>query len=86
MRIHNVDVQTSVADSILDGECGFYVAINDPQYQKGDHIVFRALDGMCYDSLHRIRHKEYEITYVMTHHGLKERFVAFGFAEIGGES
>lgn len=79
---HDLKILQGFADAIISGEKTFEIRENDRGYQKGDHIIFSAIDKLGLHAEHEIDSREYEITYVMNGWGLKNGFVVFGIKQI----
>ena len=82
MTTHNIKIRKEFADAIISGDKPFEIRENDRGYQKGDHIIFSAIDGLGLSTEHEINSREYEITYVMNGWGLKNGFVVIGIKQI----
>lgn len=81
MRTHHIKLQEEFCDAVLQGEKTFEIRYNDRAYQKGDHIVFKPVDKSL-PIIHKIEHREYEITYVLSGWGIKNGYVALGIREV----
>lgn len=82
MTKHNIKIRKEFADAIISGDKLFEIRENDRGYQKGDHIIFRAIDELGLSTKHEINSTEYEITYVINGWGLKNGFVVLGIKQI----
>ena len=82
MTTHDLKILQGFADAIISGVKLFEIRKNDRGYQKGDHIIFKAIDGLGLGTEHEINSREYEITYVMNGWGLKNGFVVLGIKQI----
>lgn len=76
--IHEIKIDKSYADAIVDGRKKFEVRLNDRGYNAGDKVKFIVFDeGFgCHD--HPLNKCIYDITYVHSGLGLKENYVVFG--------
>ena len=87
VKTHYIKLLQDFADAIVTGEKTFEIRRNDRGYQRGDRVVFqaveRAADGEKYPIQHEINNRMYEITYVLNGFGLVNGFVAFGIREAG---
>lgn len=81
MKTHHIKLNIEFCDAVLSGDKCFEVRRNDRGYQKGDHVVFIPFDGIGTRRYHKVEHKEFVITYVLSGWGLKEDYVAFGIKE-----
>lgn len=88
MTKHVIKIEENFANAIVNLEKSFVICKNYINYQKCDHIKFVALtrssSGMWVyeDKNHEICSKEYEITYVITGHGLKDGYVFISIMEV----
>lgn len=84
MKIHEVKIYESYADSVLSGEKTFEIRNNDRGYQKGDRLRFEVKDDKGVHGIltHGLNNKEYEITYVHGGLGLKEGYVALAIKAV----
>ena len=85
MKTHELKILEDFADAVYSGDKTFELRENDRGFQKGDHIIFTALDsistfGNTMD--HEINYCEYEITYVLNGWGLRENYVALAIKRI----
>ena len=76
-KIHRIELDVAFCDDVVEGRKCFEIRNNDRGYQAGDLVSFMPYDGYT-SSFHAVDHKLYEITYVLSGHGLKENFVVFG--------
>ena len=83
--IHNLKISDKLADAVLNGDKTFEVRYNDRGYNKGDRIVFTAVDNAGVSTPHLLSTKVYEITYVLSGWGIKENFVVFGIKQVEEE-
>lgn len=89
---HILKLDIRYAGEILRGRKRFEVRNNDRSFQRGDEVVFTAVDRNGdpvdrtdpeVDSQCRILEETiYRITFVVTGYGLKEGYCAFGFEDI----
>lgn len=87
MKIHELKILKDFADAVYSGDKTFELRENDRGFQKGDHIIFTALDSISEFTSnimidHAINYCEYEITYVLNNWGLKEGYVALAIKRI----
>lgn len=87
-RLHIVDLDTKVCDSILSGDKTFVVVHNGHLYQKGDIIRFKPMDNdyMCIDSESPINDIEYSITFVESSNLIKSNFVIVGISKVNKDA
>ena len=86
MTTHNIRLRVEFCDAVVWGEKSFEIRRNDRGYQRGDHIIFQAVerDGQkIYSVPHPVNDLEFEITYVLNGYGLENGFVALAIKEIG---
>lgn len=79
MKTHELKLNIEFCDAVLSGEKTFEIRYNDRGYQKGDLIKFVPVEGkgeFATKTLHGIREKIYEITYVLNGFGLEKGYVA----------
>ena len=79
---HKIKIMDVFADAVISGQKSFEVRLNDRNYQRGDHVVFTAVNESKVNIYHPINEEEYEITYVLSGWGLKEGYVAFGIKRV----
>ena len=79
---HKIKIQDVFADSVVSGQKSFEVRLNDRNYQRGDYVVFTAVNENEEKINHPINKEEYEITYVLSGWGLKDGYVAFGIKRV----
>ena len=82
MRIHYLNILNDFADCVASGDKTFEIRKNDRGFQKGDFIMFRAIDKNGVLNPHVINDKRYEITFILNGWGLKNGYVALGIKEI----
>lgn len=83
MKTHELKILEDFADAVYSGDKTFELRENDRGFQKGDHIIFTALDSQLNIIMdHEINYCEYEITYVLNGWGLKENYVALAIKRI----
>lgn len=76
--VHHLKIKEPFADAIISGNKTFEVRFNDRGYQKGDYVVFEAVDELNFNIItHPINGVTYKITYVLNGWGLKDDYVAF---------
>lgn len=78
---HTIKIKESFADAIMNGDRTFEVRKNDRGYQKGDIVVFQAIEDTASLPLsiaHPINTVNFKITYVLNGWGIKEGYVVFG--------
>lgn len=75
MVIHNLKIKEDFAEAVFRGEKTFEVRENDRGYQKGDLIVFGAVDRDGEKLEHEINYLTYEITYVLSGWGIQNGMV-----------
>lgn len=81
MKIHNLKILNNFADAVVAGDKTFEIRKNDRGYQKGDYIIFQAVDEKETKNPHAINERAYRITYVLNGWGLKKGYVALGIKE-----
>lgn len=83
MRAHKIKILRDFADAVYSGDKTFEIRKNDRGYQKGDIVVFKAIDDLSSPILsHPINETKYRITYVLSGQGIKEDYVVFGIKEV----
>lgn len=80
---HTLKLQSSFVDAVLSGEKNFEIRKNDRGFQKGDGVVFQAVDN-GFEVISDLDGKVFEITYVMNGYGLENGYVVFGIKKITG--
>lgn len=78
---HTIKIKESFADAIMNGDRTFEVRKNDRGYQKGDIVVFQAIEdtaSLPLSIVHPINHNKYVITYVLSDWGIEKGYVVFG--------
>lgn len=86
MKTHHIKLRIEFCDAVLSGEKTFEIRRNDRGYQRGDHMIFQAVERVGMDNIecpHEINAHEFEITYVLNGYGLENGFVALAIKEIG---
>lgn len=86
MTTHNLKLRVEFCDAVMNGEKSFEIRKNDRGFQKGDHVIFQAVerDGVnVYPVPHEINGYEFEITYVLNGYGLENGYVAYGIKNTG---
>lgn len=79
MKTHKIKILKDFADAVYAGDKTFEIRKNDRGYQKGDIVVFKAMeDTMFTIPDHPINKTKYMITYVLNGWGIKEDYVVFG--------
>ena len=63
-RVHELEIQSEIADAIMSGDLTFDIRYNDVGYQKGDLVKYIPKKNHYIDSLHPIANKTFEISYV----------------------
>ena len=79
---HKIKIMDVFADAVISGQKSFEVRLNDRNYQRGDYVVFTAVNESKVNINHPINKEEYEITYVLSGWGLKDGYVAFGIKRV----
>lgn len=83
MKTHNLKILRDFADAVYRGDKTFEVRKNDRGYQKGDIVVFKAMEDTTLTMPnHPINKTKYMITYVLNGWGIKEDYVVFGIKEV----
>lgn len=83
MNRHRIDISLIEGDLITSGDGQFVITKNDGLFQKGDRITFGLLnDGGGMTTNHPVKNGEYEISCVISGHGLRRNYVALGLKEI----
>jgi len=80
--IHEIRIDDSYANAIVEGRKNFEVRLNDRGYNAGDKVKFTAIKNYPHDEFvirdHPLNKRIYNITYVYSGLGLKEGYVVFG--------
>ncbi|MBQ9003778.1 MAG: DUF3850 domain-containing protein [Eggerthellaceae bacterium] len=79
---HILKIERPFADAVVEGRKKFEVRRNDRGFNAGDTVEFRCVEGGA-EARHKINGKRYRIAYVLSGHGLREAFVAFGIEDAG---
>ena len=82
---HNLKIEKPFADAIVEGRKTFELRRNDRGFNAGDTVVFQCVDGNV-ELKHRINARRYRITYVLSGHGMREAYVAFGIRDVTGDA
>jgi len=78
---HELKILKDFADAVYGGDKTFEVRENDRGFQKGDKVIFKAVENKVAATIpveHPINEQEYRITYVLSGWGIKEGYVVFG--------
>ena len=75
---HDIKIDKSYADAIVDGRKKFEVRFNDRGYNAGDKVKFSVQEGYFEIYAHPLNKCIYDITYVHSGLGMKENYVVFG--------
>lgn len=78
IQTHYIKLRVELCGAVLCGDKCFEVRKNDRGYQKGDRIVFQAVNSAGLTVPHAVNREAYEITYVLHGWGLQEEFCVFG--------
>ena len=79
---HEIKIDKSYADAIVDGRKKFEVRLNDRGYNAGDKVKFIVMDDNYFENYsHPLNECIYDITYVHSGLGMKENYVVFGIKE-----
>ena len=79
--IHEINIDKSYADAIVDGRKKFEVRLNDKGYNAGDKVKYEVYEGGFIYCEHPLNQCVYDITYVHSGLGMKENYVVFGIDE-----
>lgn len=85
-KVHKIKLKYQYCDDIIYGRKTFEIRLNDRAYQTGDIIKFISIDSLDNHCEHNIEEHFYEITYVISHQGLKDNWIVFGIKEITDET
>lgn len=86
MKTHQLKLRIEFCDAVLSGEKSFEIRRNDRGFQRGDRIVFQAVERVDTDLIpcpHEINDVLFEIKYIMNGFGLENGFVVMAIEKIG---
>lgn len=86
MKTHQLKLRIEFCDAVLSGEKSFEIRRNDRGFQRGDRIVFQAVERVDTDLIpcpHEINDVLFEIKYIINGFGLENGFVAMAIEKIG---
>lgn len=78
IQTHNIKLNQKFCDAVYCGDKSFEVRLNDRGYQKGDRIVFEAVNDAGLTVEHEVNRAAYKITYLLHGWGLKNGYCVFG--------
>ena len=78
IQTHNLKINWNFTKAVLDGEKTFEIRKNDRGYQKGDRVIFQAVNEAGLTVADPINRKAYEITYLLHGWGLQDGYCVFG--------
>lgn len=85
IQTHYIKLREEFCGAVLCGDKCFEVRRNDRGYQKGDRIIFQAVNSEGLTVSHAVNREAYEITYVLHGWGLQDEFCVFGIKPWRGE-
>lgn len=74
MTVHDLKIDEPFLDALLDGSKTFEIRYNDRGYQTGDRLEFWHSAGSKF--------VQFDVTYVLSGHGLKEGYVCLGVKRV----
>ena len=83
---HHLKILAPFADAVMRGDKTFEVRKNDRGFQKGDEIVFEAVNELGESYMHSINDARFVITYVLAGWGISEGYVVFGISLLEEEN
>lgn len=86
MKTHHLKLRVEFCDAVVSGEKSFEIRKNDRGFQRGDRIVFQAVEreGLnVYECPHEINELVFEITYLLNGYGLENGYVVLAIKEVG---
>ena len=78
IQIHYLKLNQKYCKAVYYGDKSFEIRRNDRGYQKGDRIVFQAVNDAGLTLSHAVNNQAYMITYLLHGYGLQEGFCVFG--------
>ena len=85
MRTHHLKLRIEFCDDVVSGVKSFEIRKNDRGFQRGDRIVFQAVerDGInVYECPHEINNLIFEITYMLNGYGLENGYLALAIKNV----
>lgn len=78
IQTHYIKLNHHFCDAVLNGDKNFEIRRNDRGYQRGDRIVFRAVNDAGLTVPHEVNRQAYMITYLLHGYGLQDGFCVLG--------
>lgn len=75
---HNIKILETYVPAILDGSKTFEIRYNDRGYQRGDYVVFQAVNNKGKKICSAINGKRYKIKFLVHGFGLQNGWCVFG--------
>ena len=85
MQTHNIKLNWNFTKAVRDGEKTFEIRKNDRGYQKGDRVIFQAVNDAGLTVADPINRETYEITYLLHGWGLQDGYCVFGIKPWKGD-
>lgn len=78
IQTHYIKLNHHFCDAVLNGDKNFEIRRNDRGYQKGDRVIFQAVNDEGITMEHEVNRVAYMITYVLHGFGLQDGYCVFG--------
>ena len=85
MQTHYIKLNQNFAEAIRCGDKTFEIRKNDRGYQKGDRVIFQAVNNEGLTVSDPINREVYEISYLLHGWGLQDGFCVFSIRLYKGE-